>query len=233
MTNQAWARKDLTAYLGSWTELKHDTILYTKQVYAELGGAPIEEKDDRGYVEPNVYLYARLAGLLKMTKEGLQIRNLLSDENAEFLGKMETLVLRLKEISEKELNNQSLSDEDYKLIKNYGGSLEHFWIEAFKDRGIESPSQLSEEPASIIADVATDPNGHVLEEGTGNIAKIYAVVPIDGKLRIALGGVYTHYEFKWPMSDRLTDEKWRKILGSTEAPKMADWTDAYIVSNER
>ncbi len=233
MTSQAWTRKDLIAYLGSWTELKHDTILYAKQAYAELGGAPIEEKDDRGYVEPNVYVYARLAGLLKMTKEGLQIRNLLSDENTEFLGKMETLVLKLKEISEKELNNQSLNDEDYDLIRSYGGSLEHFWLEAFKDRGIESPSQLPEEPASIVADVATDPNGYVLEEGTGNIAKIYAVVPVDGKLRIAVGGVYTHYEFKWPMSDRLTDEKWRKILGSEEVPEMANWTDAYTVSNER
>ncbi len=198
-----------------------------------MGGGGIEEKDDRGYVEPNVYLYARLAGLLKMTKEGLQIRNLLSDENAEFLEKMETLILRLKEISEKELNNQSLSDEDYELIKTYGGSLEHFWIEAFKDRGIKSPNQLSEEPASIVADVATDPNGSVLEEGTGNVAKIYVVVPIDGKLRIAVGGVYTQYEFKWPMSDRLTDEKWRKILSSDDAPKMADWTDAYTVYNER
>ncbi|TRZ81444.1 DUF3160 domain-containing protein [bacterium] len=233
MTNQAWGKKDLTAYLGSWTELKHDTILYAKQVYAELGGGGIEEKDDRGYVEPNVYLYARLAGLLKMTKEGLQIRNLLSDENAEFLEKMETLILRLKEISEKELNNQSLNDEDYELIKTYGGSLEHFWIEAFKDRGIESSNQLSEEPASIVADVATDPNGYVIEEGTGNVATIYAVVPIDGKLRIAVGGVYTQYEFAWPMSDRLTDEKWRNILSSDDAPKMADWTNAYTVYNER
>jgi len=235
MTNQAWARKDLTAYLGSWTELKHDTILYAKQAYAELGGAPIEEKDDRGYVEPNVHLYARLAGLLKMTKEGLQIRNLLSDENAEFLGKMETLVLKLKEISEKELNNQSLNDKDYELIKTYGGSLEHFWIEAFKDRGIKSPNQLSEEPSSIVADVATDPNGSVLEEGTGNVATIYAVVPIEGKLRIAVGGVYTHYEFKWPMSDRLTDEKWREMIGykSENKPEMADWTDSYTIYNEK
>jgi len=70
MQNQAWARKDLNTLLGSWTELKHDTILYAKQVYAEMGGG-MEGVDDRGYVEPNPYLYARLAALVNLTREGL------------------------------------------------------------------------------------------------------------------------------------------------------------------
>ena len=38
MQTQAWTRKDLQTALGSWTELKHDTILYAKQVMAEMGG---------------------------------------------------------------------------------------------------------------------------------------------------------------------------------------------------
>jgi hypothetical protein len=29
--------KNLITYLGSYTELKHDTLLYVKQAYAELG----------------------------------------------------------------------------------------------------------------------------------------------------------------------------------------------------
>lgn len=229
MQNTAWVHKNLNTYLGSWTELKHDTILYAKQAYAELGGGPPEEYDDRGYVEPNPDVFARLAALIKMMKEGLQIRNLLSSENGDFLGRMETLALRLKEIAEKELNGVALSDDDYDLIRTYGGSLEHFWIEAFKDRGITSASQLSDEPAPIVADVATDPNGVVLEEGTGNITDIYVVFSLEGKLRIAKGGVYTHYEFTWPMSDRLTDEKWRELLISDDKPAMADWTKSFIV----
>ena len=40
MTNSAWTRKDLNTILGSWTELKHDTLLYAKQVMAEMGGGP-------------------------------------------------------------------------------------------------------------------------------------------------------------------------------------------------
>jgi len=228
MTNTAWARKDLNSYLGSWTELKHDTILYAKQVYAELGGGGIEEKDDRGYVEPRPYLYARLASLIKMTKDGLNSRNLITDRDLKSLDKMETLVLSLKEISQKELNNKALTDKEYQLIKTYGGSLEHFWLEAMRDEKVDSPSQTSEHPAALVADVATDPNGQVLEEAIGNINEIFVIFPQDGKLKIGKGGVFSYYEFTWPMSDRLTDEKWREVLSSDEKPDLPEWTNAFF-----
>ncbi len=38
MQSTAWLDKQLNTVLGSWAELKHDTILYAKQVYAEMGG---------------------------------------------------------------------------------------------------------------------------------------------------------------------------------------------------
>jgi hypothetical protein len=49
MRTQAWTRKDLHTALGSWTELKHDTILYAKQVIAEMGGGGADEPP-RSYV---------------------------------------------------------------------------------------------------------------------------------------------------------------------------------------
>jgi len=236
MQNTAWLRKDLNTFLGSWAELKHDTILYTKQVYVEGGGGGGElppPPDDRGYVEPNPYVYARLASLLKMTKEGLEMRGLLTANMKDNLSKMEQLVMSLKIISEKELNNEKLTDVEYELIRSYGQQLEHFWVEVHKDEPAykQTGSQmdyLSENPAAIIADVATDPNGQVLEVGTGKIFEIYVVVPIDGKLRIAKGGVYSYYEFTWPMSDRLTDKKWRKLLNSGQAPELPFWTNAFV-----
>lgn len=234
MTNTAWMRKSLNTFLGSWAELKHDTILYAKQVYAELGGMGPEEKDDRGYVEPNPYVYARLASLLKMTNSGLEVRGLLTDGMRDNLAKMETLALSLKTISEKELNNEKLSDEEYELIRSYGGQLEHFWLEINKEdlerQATSVENFLDQNPAAIVADVATDPNGTVLEEGTGKIFDIYVVVPIDGKLKLAKGGVYSYYEFEWPMSDRLTDAKWREMLNTGKAPAQPTWTDAFMAS---
>lgn len=232
MQNTAWARKELNTFLGSWAELKHDTILYAKQVYAELGGGVWEVKDDRGYVEPNPYVYARLVSLLKMTSEGLEIRGLLTPSMKDNLNKMKQLAMSLKTISEKELNNEKLTDEEYELIRSYGGQLEHLWLEINKDepafkKSTNPRDYLSENPAAIIADVATA-NGQVLEEGTGKISEIYVIVPVDGKLRIARGGVYSYYEFTWPMTDRLTDKKWRDLLNSRQAPPLPSWTDAFV-----
>ena len=234
MQNNAWTRKELNTFLGSWAELKHDTILYSKQVYAELGaGGEIEEKDDRGYVEPNPYVYARLTSLLKMMREGLEMRNLITSNMKENLSKMEQLTMSLKTISEKELNNENLTEDEYELIRSYGGQLEHFWLEinkdepAFKETNNER-QYLEENSAAIIADVATDPNGKALEVGTGKIFSIYVAIPIAGKLKIASGGVYSYYEFPWPLSDRLTDKKWREMINSGKAPNLPSWTDIFV-----
>ena len=54
------------------------------------------------------------------------------------------------------------------------------------------------------------------------------MVPVEGKLRIAKGGVYSYYEFTWPMDQRLTDEVWREILDKGEEPNSPDWTTSFI-----
>lgn len=233
MRNAAWVRKELSTYLGSWTELKHDTILYAKQVYAEAGGDVLVKKDDRGYVEPNPYLYARLASLLAMTREGLETRGLLDERDRNNLERMEKLALSLKTISEKELENKPLSDAEYELIRGYGAQLEHFWIEALRGSDIKSGATLDNSPAAVVADVATWPGGgQVLEEATGDVFQIYVVAPVAGKLKICSGGVYSYYEFAWPADDRLTDSKWRTMLDESKAPPLPGWAGAFTVKPE-
>ena len=215
MTNKAWKYKEMMTFLASWTELKHDTLLYAKQVYAEMGGGPEDQEfDDRGYVEPNPYLYNRMKSLVRYTIDGLDQRKLLSDANRANLEKLEEMSKTLRDISIKELENKTLTKEEYEFIRTYGGSLEHFWTETLSetDRDKAQDELLNGHPASIVADVATDPNCCVLEEAVGAISKIYVVFPIEGKLHLGTGGVFSHYEFSWPMEDRLTDEKWRKLL---------------------
>jgi hypothetical protein len=222
MLNSAWSRKELNTFLGSWTELKHDTILYAKQAYAELGGGGPPEKDFRGYVEPNPYIFARLASLVKMTMDGLENSKILDEKTKQQLELMLQLATSLKTISEKELNNEALTEEEYDLIKSFGGQLEHLWKDIFDANVVNDQNS-----APLVADVATDPNGYVLEEATGNISVIYVVVPVENGLRIARGGVYSYYEFKWPMSDRLTDEKWKQMLQSQDRPTQPEWTKSF------
>lgn len=231
MKNSAWTRKQLETYLGSWTELKHDTVLYGKQAYAEMGGGD-EPEDDRGYVEPNPEVYARLAALTRLTIDGMGSRQLLNETINDSLLKLEELALKLKTISEKELENKSLNEEEYELIRSYGGQLEHFWFEALKDEGVDGPSAAWSNPAALVTDVATDTNGQrVLQEATGYINDIYVIVPIDGKLRIAKGGVYSYYEFPWEQSNRLTDEEWKTMLQQGNIPKAPGWTKLYTAES--
>ena len=230
MQNDAWAAKSLNTFLGSWAELKHDTILYAKQVYAEMGGGPIPDKDDRGYVEPEPVLFARLSALSAATRDGLAAYGVLRDEDADALTRMATLSDSLKTIAEKELTNTPRTEEDYELIRTFGGQLEHFWYDAMKDdaaaAGMEyySPQQF---PAPIVADVATDPNGSVLEVATGGAEEILVIVDVEGSLRIASGSVYSFYEFTQPIGERLTDEQWRNMIQDTPRPA---WSARFLAS---
>lgn len=213
MQNKEWSKKNLECFAGSFTELKHDTVLYSKQVMAEMGGGWDEEPDDRGYVEPEPVVYDRFASLAEMTAQGLKAYNMLSAEDEENLARLSELARQLQTISNKELKNESLSDEEYELIKTYGGNIEHFWYDAVKDEAGTEYVSADEFPAAIVVDIATDPNGEVLEVATGNPSRIYVVVNVEGQLKIASGSVYSFYQFTQPIDSRLTDSEWRYMMG--------------------
>jgi hypothetical protein len=228
MTNQAWTRKNLNTVLGSWTELKHDTILYAKQVMAEAGGGPPEPTF--GYVEPEPEFYARVAALVGMTRDGLVARGLLEKPQGEqmsddyrALQDLQDLALDLKHISEKELEGKELSDDEYSLIKFYGAKLERITAAAAdpveEGQGVED---INDQDAAVVADVATGMD-QALEEGTGRVMEVYVVYPVQGKLYIGRGGIYSQYEFVQPTSNRLTDEQWRQRLDQGQIPPIGDW----------
>lgn len=235
--SKAWDLKKLETFLGSYTELKHDTILYSKQVVAEMGGDDDIKYDDRGYVDPEVKVYDRFTDLASATMEGLRKYGLLTQSDEKNLTRLKKLAEQLSKISRKELQNKMLSDNEYDLIRNYGGNLEHFWTEATKGLTGDDNADSADYPAPLVADIATDPNGQVLEVGTGRAQTIYVVVPVDGSLRIASGSVYSFYQFEWPQSDRLTDSKWRKMMGfvsdgsgdyvDTPPIDIPSWADSY------
>ena len=241
MRSPAWLDKQLNTVLGSWSELKHDTILYAKQVYAELGGGapPPPPEPPKGYVEPVPLFYARLAALTAMTRQGLESRGLLSELDATSLDTLEGLALSLQTMAEKELRGEPLTEDEYATIRFYGGQLETLTMAA-ADSDVENPyapMYMEEEPqAAVIADVATNPAppASVLEEGVGRVNPIFVVVPIfeaDGSsyLQVAKGGVFSYYEFPWPIADRLTDEKWQGMLDDGTAPPPPEWTASFLV----
>lgn len=231
MRTQAWERKELQTALGSWTELKHDTILYAKQVMAEMGGGPAEEPP-HGYVEPNPEAYARLNALVQMTSAGLSSRNLLSPTTSTNLTNLSDLLTFLQSTSEKELAGETISTDDYNRIRYIGGTFEALTLAAAdRDSADGSYRDLNDQKAALIADVATGLNAEgslsALEEAIGEPAEIYVVCP-DQPYRVAVGAVYTYYEFPVAVADRMTDEQWQTKVEQGNNPALPDWTELFI-----
>lgn len=237
MQSEEWSKKDLECFAGSFTELKHDTILYSKQVMAEMGGGMEEEPDDRGYVEPEPLVYERFTTLATKTLDGLKQYRMLSDADEENLSRLAELANQLYTISIKELSNETLTDDEYELIRSYGGNIEHFWYDAMKAENQSDVISSKEYPSALVVDIATDPNGTVLEAATGNPSQITVAVMVDGRLKLATGSVYSFYQFTQPIDDRLTDSQWRWMMGiqangegyynTDEKIKQPSWTDSY------
>jgi hypothetical protein len=230
MQTQVWTRKDLHTALGSWTELKHDTILYAKQVMAEMGGGGAEEPP-HSYVEPNPEAYARLLALATMTEDGLAQRGLLSDPTRGNLDNLISELGFLQRISESELSGTEISDDDYWHMYFWGGVLEQFTLAAADlEPGVDQPI-LEDQKAALIADVATglapDSSIVALEEAIGQPTIIYVVLP-GQPTRLATGAVFSYYEFPVPVRDRMTDEQWQAMVEAGTNPPAPDWTKSFI-----
>jgi hypothetical protein len=221
MQTNAWKDKELQAVLASWTELRHDTILYAKQSYTPvLSAFPPQETPVVGYVEPVPEFYQRLLALTTMTRTGLMDLQALNETETNRLNNLETLLGRLINISTLELEGKELNESDYEFIRTFGKQLDGI-VTGVNDQGKET---------TIIADVHTDTNTElVLEEAVGYVDLIIVAYKTpDGKVTVGAGPVFSYYEFKQPMSDRLTDEAWKQQLEQGQQPSRPIWTQSFI-----
>ena len=228
MKGFAWIDKELQTVLGSWTELRHDTILYAKQSYTMAGkGMPPKPKLTYGYVEPYPEVYARLEEMMGDLRNNLIALDLASEGIPEKIEEFEELLDKLKIISEKEISNITLNNEEYKLIWDIGRKLES--LREFPSEILEKITSDADERMEIVADVHTDVNtGQVLEEGVGSPFNIYVIIDDTRGIRICRGAVFSYYEFKHPMNDRLTDEKWQEMGEKRERPSQPNWVKTFI-----
>ena len=260
MQTDAWKKKSLSSFEGSYTELKHDTMLYTKQAMGEMGGpGPIpNDLDDRGYVEAEPVVFGRLKALIDATSAGLSDFDMISAKDKENLSILSQLAEKLETIAQKEIAKELPTEEEFDLIRSYGGQLEHFWEEVMKAEYSDVEASFITpllHPAALITDIATDPSedGGFLEVATGNPVEIGVLVEVDGKLKLATGAVFSFYEFKQPSEEgRMTDQDWQARQGlyspdSKYSPDQYDndkdfeknmiplpeWTDSYVVKKNQ
>jgi len=229
MQGTPWKDKQLHTALASWAELRHDTILYAKQSYTPgihvtSVSVPSEPpKPDRGYVEPVPEFYNRLLAFTRMTRTGLADMNVLDAAQENRLQGLEDVLSRLTDISIAELEGTELSEDDYDYIEYFGAVLGPLIEGLSDDKGAKT---------TMIADVHTDINSRpqkVLEEGVGYVKLVVAAYMVpDGRILLGAGPVFSYYEFKWPMDDRLTDEKWTEMLEGGTNPAQPEWVKSFM-----
>jgi len=222
MRSQAWAAKDLQSGLGSYAQLKHDTILYTKQAVAE-GGGDEPQLAPRHWVEPEPVAYARLASAVDLLRTGLTRRGLLGADQAKLTADLHDLLTFFTRIATDELAGTAISTTDNRRLAYIGESFEALW---FRTTDRNGEDLLSDKDSALIADIASGPDA-VLEVGTGRFDRLYILVPDDsGRFQVAAGAVFSFYEFSIPAGQRLTDETWRARLDAGQAPARPTWAAA-------
>lgn len=237
MRTEAWQRKQLQTQLASWSELRHDTVLYTKQSYSAKESCEYPS----GYVEPYPETYARIKVFAEEAARRIEVTDFgntggdhsaIQTRQVSFFKQMAETMAKLEVLARKELaaqpftNNEQLWIKKLIDIRSRGSGMMTYtgwYCQLFYGGGHSSA-----EWDPIIVDVHTDPNAkQVLEVGVGNCNFLVVAIDNEDDRMIYVGPAYTYYEFHQPATKRLTDQEWQMMFFNETVPQRPDWTDVF------
>jgi hypothetical protein len=226
MSNDAFRAKNIDSMLGSFTELKHDTVLYAKQVYAEAGEGGESDKVPpavKGFIQPDVPFWREMERLAVFTADGFARHKLLPDADEEY-SRFRNFAADMKKfriIAEKHVSGTPLTGEDWEAIRTTNLSY------------LAAPVVPFEEPkpgdgkCALVTDILTDlASGNILFQALGRPYVMLALVGGKDGNRMVAGLAYNYFEFAKPLAQgRLTDEDWqtRVYKASPDLPEKASW----------
>jgi hypothetical protein len=242
MREAAWADKVLHTQLASWTQMRHDNLLYVKQSFT-MSIRTCEYP--AGYVEPYPACYAAMSDYARM---GQQLFACLTPEDLtaseqhlcqmsiNYFQHLEMVTKRLAELSEKELAQEPFTPSEEEWLKEtavrrldrcMSGGPEEQWTGWYPQLFLDE--QWRESPA-LIADVHTnppsdiDPLASVLHLATGQVATMPFIVNTDEGSTMYVGPTFTYYEVvtREEAPKRVTDQEWKEQL--TTGPVAPPWT---------
>ena len=252
MQTAAFWQEKMNTQLSSWTELRHDNLLYAKQSYT--GGSICSYP--YSYVEPFPEFYQTIKDFSVSASTKIQSISF-SDPGyqqkiSEYFSILSNTMDTLKTISEKELNQELLTTQEIHFLQsmiyeNYnGGSGETpykgWYPKLFFNDETLTNSNYGSNPGlmdsdHLVADMHTIPTdcggnimGWVKHVGTGPINLGVFVAPWnDGVETAFIGPVMSYYEYTTTNFLRLTDQEWNdQYLQSALRP---EWVNIYLADS--
>lgn len=246
MRTEAWAMKTLNTQLGSWAQLRHDTILYVKQSYT----AGVTCFHPAGFVEPRVEFWKTFVAMARRAQKlidgtpypdrtigGVRIRDLQARHVA-FFGHFADRIDALRAIAEKQLARAQLDAAEARMLRDVvqishmSGSTDYSgWYPTLFYAG---PEDCGKDDA-LVADVHTDvpapmlgDPGGVLHQGVGAVDMMMIAVDCDADRIVYVGPTFSHYELATSGVTRLSDSDWKQLLAEGKAPPRPEWTRSYL-----
>jgi hypothetical protein len=241
MTTAAFWQEKLNTQLSSWTELRHDNLLYAKQSYT---GVPICSYP-YSYVEPFPELYEVMIDIGSAGNnffQDLDINPIIKNLILDYFSSLQNISDTLKIISEKELNDIQLTSEESDFLKNmlfevqnYTGTTDYDgWYPKlfYEDKAYEYEKLMGKD--YVVADIHTIPAdcggtmmGWIKHVGTGPVDVGVFIAKLPGGEECAfIGPVLSYHDYTTEDWLRLTDDEWAStyLLSSTRP----DWVNIYL-----
>ncbi|NOZ47430.1 MAG: DUF3160 domain-containing protein [Chlorobi bacterium] len=236
MKTAAWQQEKLNTQLASWTQLRHDNLLYAKPSYTGVAMCNYPHS----FVEPNPEFYNLIA--IFADNAGTFFNDLGGNFShaGSFFSNFKETMNKLKIISEKELNGEAFDETEIDFLKNmlvegnedcsppYEGWYPYLYYDMYE---IVNKNFL-------IADIHTQPSdssgnmvGKVLHAAVGkvNLGIFLAKSPSYNNRPMAfIGPVMSYYEKITGGFYRMTDEEWSTMVESNNVPARPDWVNIYL-----
>lgn len=244
MKTAAFWQEKINTQLSSWTQLRHDFLLYAKQSYS----GSVVCSYPFGYVEPIPEFYNQIKRLAQIAYQKFNNEfNFSSDLDYVklYFGRVKEIADTLYNISIKELNNQPLSNDEKFFLQTVlfekpmcGNELSGWYLDLFY---FDLAGSIATLPDYLVADIHTSPTdeagnmvGWVKHCGTGKINLAIFVAPTyDGTIAF-VGPAFSYHEFTTQGFLRLTDDLWKnQYLSQSTRPSFVNIYLADTIGNSR
>ncbi len=243
MQSAAWHQEKMNSQLASWSQLRHDNLLYAKQSYTGGTGCSYPYS----YIEPYPDFYGRLkefadaagAFFSQLPSAGYYLVQI-----AGFFPRFGEVMARLERLAQKELEGLPFTREEnewlQKMLFVESGSGTPPYSGWFASLFFEDWDAAKED--FTVVDVHTQPTdesgivvGKVLHTGTGkiNLGVFLAPSPMEkNRLMAFCGPLFSYYETITTQFKRMTDQEWRQLVWQGKVPARPAWTPLYLAGEK-